>query len=113
MDDHRTGRSPSYIRIWYVALGAAVVVSEKTFALFQSTAKQLVGKHLPKMLGQPETVLGDPDLYKKVVVEAAWLELPPECRDLGRDTLGWDALFAELYPKTYHGKDGAAAECIE
>jgi len=84
-------------------------VSEKTFGLFQSTAKQLVGKHLPNMLGQPETVLADPDLYKKLVVEAAWLELPPECRELGRETLGWDALFAELFPKTYRGDAGVVA----
>lgn len=80
--------------------------SEPTFQLYQLHTKQLIGKFIPRLLGQPEAVLADLDRFRGLVVEPAWLELPESCRQLGRDVLAWDELFDELLSKAYRADAG-------
>ena len=71
--------------------------------MFRDAGKKIIGKYLPRLVGQPSAVLTDSAKYRQLVTDPAWAELPLPCRMLGRERLNWDELFEQLRDAAYDG----------
>ena len=69
--------------------------------LYRTSLKQILGEHLPRMIGRPKTELTDDLEFRRAIVDPAWNALPLPCRILGRERLDWDGLFEELRDAAY------------
>lgn len=71
--------------------------------MFRDSGRKILGKYLPKMVGQPSSALTDSVKYRQLVTDPAWAELPLPCRMLGRERLNWDEVFDQLRDAAYDG----------
>lgn len=69
--------------------------------MFRDAGKTIIGKYLPKLVGQPSSALADGTRFRQLVTDPAWAELPLPCRLLGRERIKWDEVFDELREAAY------------
>lgn len=69
--------------------------------LFRTSAREIIGEYLPRMIGRPTADVLDDALWRAEVVDPAWQKLPLPCRLLGRQRIGWEPLFDELRKAAY------------